>query len=292
MNAGGDERATGETIGLFAGQGVLPVLVARGMRAQGMRVHAVGLSGQYLPELRGECDRFRTVGILRLGQWVRALRRMGVREAVMVGGVNKSRTMHDPLRMVRNIPDWRTARLWYRRLRHDRRSPALLAAVAEELAAGGITLVDSTLHIKEHLATVGVMTRSAPVGEQLADIAFGWPLLTEALRLGIGQSIAVRERDVIAVEGIEGTDAMIKRAGELCRRRGWTLLKAAGAQHDRRADVPTIGETTVRTMAASGGACIAVAVGDVILVDKPGTLALADELGVAIVGVRPDGGIR
>jgi hypothetical protein len=136
------------------------------------------------------------------------------------------------------------------------------------------------------MASEGVLTRRAPTDEQRTDVAFGWPLLKQVGALDIGQAIAVREKDVIAVEAVEGTDRMIERAGELCRRKGWTLLKTARPGHDMRADVPTIGVSTVEKMHAAGGGCIAVGVGRVILVDKPAVLAAADRLGVAIVGVH------
>jgi UDP-2,3-diacylglucosamine hydrolase len=273
-----------EPLGLIAGQGVLPMHTAQGMRRAGHRVCCIGLRGQYVPELKQECDEFREVGLLRLGQWIRSLRRMDVRQAVMIGRVGKT-TMHDPLRFVRNIPDWRTLSLWYRRLRHDHRTPVILGAIADELATHGIDLIDSTTYIPEHMATAGVLTRTSPGAMQQGDIDFGWELLLQLLELGIGQSLAVCERDVIAVEAVEGTTRMIERAGALCHKRPWTLLKSAGPGHDRRADVPTIGQDTIRAMHETGGACIAVGVGDVILVEKEKTLALADELGISIIGL-------
>lgn len=275
-------------MGLIAGQGRLPILVAQGMRAEGHEVCAVGLAGQYEDELPDLCHRFKRVGVLRLGQWARVLKRMGAHEAVMIGRVDKARLMHSPLRFVHAIPDLRTLRVWYRDLRHDHRSPAVLAAVASELETCGVTLIDSTAHIKDQMADEGVMTSRVPSDGVRADIDFAWGILESALDLHIGQAIAVRERDVVAVEAVEGTDRMIQRAGELCPRGGWTLLKSASRDHDNRADVPTVGEQTVRNAAAAGCACIAVGAGEVILVEKAKTLKLADELGVAIVGVaRP-----
>ena len=272
-------------IGLIAGQGALPVIVAQGMRAAGRRVSCIGLADQYVPELPALCDDFAEAGVVQLGKWLRLARRFGVREAVMVGRVSKAR-MHDPLRLFRQLPDWRALNLWYRRLRHDRRSATVLGVLADELAKEGLVLIDSTTFIPDHMASEGTMTRRAPTDEQSSDIAFGWALLKQVGALDIGQSIAVRERDVIAVEAVEGTDRMIERAGELCRTRGWTLLKTARPGHDMRADVPTIGVSTIERMHAAGGGCIAVGVGKVILVDRPAVLATADRLGVAIVGVR------
>lgn len=272
-------------MGLIAGQGELPLLVARGMRAAGCRVACIGLRDQFRPELPAECDEFRVAGVIQLGKWIRLARRMGITDAVMVGRVSKAR-MHDPFRLLRQLPDWRAAMLWYRRLRHDKRSGTLLTALAEELLDNGVRLIDSTSYIPEHLATEGAMGRVQPNAMQQGDIAFGWPLLSQLLELDIGQSMAVRERDTIAVEAVEGTDRMIERAGELCRAKGWTLLKSARPAHDMRADVPTIGVGTVERVAKAGGGCIAIGVGRVILIDRPAVLATADRIGVAIVGVR------
>jgi len=275
---------SGPTIGLIAGQGQLPVLVARGMHAQGARVCAVGLRDQFVDELPGACDEFATAGIAQLGRWCRLLRGWGVTEAVMVGRVSKAR-MHDPLRVFRQLPDWRAAVLWYRRLRHDRRNAALLSAVADELERAGVKLIDSTTYIPEQLATPGVMTTTEPSAAQQADIDFAWPIFMQAVALDIGQSMAVRERDVIAVEAVEGTDRMIDRAGELCPRKGWVFLKTASANHDMRADVPTIGVATIERLARTGAGAIALGAGRVIMIDKPEVIAAADKVGIAIVGM-------
>lgn len=272
-------------IGLIAGHGQLPVIVAEGMKARGFEVHAAGLKGEYADELVPICDRLVPVGMARLGSWIRVLRAAGVSEAVMVGGVAK-RKAHDPLRVLRQLPDWRALVIWYRRLRHDRRNAALLAAVADELKTAGITLIDSTTHIPEHMAGAGVMGRTQPTDRQRGDIEFGRPILAGTASLDIGQSIAVCDRDVIAVEAVEGTAAMIERAGQLCRSRGWTLLKTARPGHDMRADVPTIGLETIRQVKEAGGGCIAVGAGRVILIDRPKVVEAADAAGIALVGVE------
>ncbi|MCE2875455.1 MAG: UDP-2,3-diacylglucosamine diphosphatase LpxI [Planctomycetaceae bacterium] len=273
-----------EPVGLIAGSGELPMLVARGARAAGRPVVCVALRDSFDPRLPALCDHFHEVGMVQIGRWIRLLRRGGVRQAVMVGGVRKTR-MHDPLRLFRQIPDLRAAWLWYRRLRHDRRNHAVLAALADELASCGVPLMDSTTFIQDHLASDGVMGAVQPGTDARGDVAFGWPLLRQLVELDVGQSMAVRDRDVIAVEAIEGTDAMIERAGSLCRAKGWTLLKTAKAAHDRRADVPTIGVATIERVAAAGCRCIALGTGQVILVDRPAVIAAADRLGVAVWGL-------
>lgn len=274
-------------VGLIAGGGGLPMLIAKNLRAAGYPVHGLGLMSQYDADLPGLCSTFRDVGVLRLGSWGKALSRLGVHHAIMVGKVDKARLMHDPLRLLKNVPDLRTTMAWYRHLRKDRRSHALLGVVANELERFGVTLLDSTAPIPDELSTLGVMTRTRPTPEQAQDIAFAWPTLSHLLRLDIGQSIAVRELDVIAVEAVEGTDRMIERAGRLCRTRGWTLLKAARLGHDRRSDVPTVGINTIRTLHAAGAGCLALSAGDVIMLDKAEMVRVADKLGIAIVGVEP-----
>ena len=193
--------------------------------------------------------------------------------------------MHTRLRFLRNLPDRRTAIMWYKHLRHDRRSHAVLRRVAGELEHQGVSLIDSTIPIQDQLAQPGVMTIKQPSEEQRADIELVWPLLTELLRLDIGQSLSVRDRDVIAVEAVEGTDRMIERTGSLCKRPGWTLAKGARAQHDRRSDVPTVGTQTIENLADKGGRCLAIAAGDVIMLDRIEMIERADELGVSIIGV-------
>lgn len=274
--------------GLIAGQTQLPVLVAQGMRAAGKRVVCVGLRHQYVPELPEFCDEFHEAGMLQLGRWIRMLRRAGAQEATMVGRVSKAR-IHDPwlvLRALRDLPDWRTANLWYRRLRHDRRTSAVLAALAEELDRSGIPLIDSTRYIPDHLAVEGTMGRVAPSARIQADVEFGWPILERICELDVGQAITVRGGDVVAVEAVEGTDAMIERTGTLCRAPGWVLLKTARAGHDMRSDVPTVGVRTIENLARAGAGCLALGVGRVIMVDRPAVLEAADRAGIAIVGVR------
>lgn len=277
-----------ERVGIIAGQTQLPILVARGMRAAGRSVVCLGLRHQFVPELRAECDEFHEAGLLQIGRWIRVFRRAGVREVTMVGRVSKAR-MHDPwmmLRALRDLPDWRTADLWFRRLRHDRRSATLLRVLADELATQGVHLIDSTRYIPDHLAVPGTMGRVAPDALAQGDIAFGWPLLQRVSELDVGQAITVRARDVVAVEAVEGTDAMIERTGTLCRAKGWTLLKTARAGHDMRSDVPTVGVATIERLARAGAGCLALGVGRVILVDRPAVLAAADRLGIAVVGVE------
>ncbi len=178
-------------------------------------------------------------------------------------------------------------RLYYRKVRGDRHNHALLLAVTDELSGEGIELVSSVEYCKEHLATAGVMTATPVPKAAAADVEFGWRIARSSADLDIGQSVAVKELAIIAVEAMEGTDAMIRRAGELCRTGRWTLVKVARPRQDMRFDVPTIGPETIRNLRNAGCTCLVVEAGKTLIVDKPVTLALADKLGIAVVGMSP-----
>ncbi len=271
-------------LGLIAGEGRLPLIVAEGMRVAGARVCGLGLRDHFDPLLPELCDIFRQVGVFRIGGWIRTLRKHGVTEAVLAGRVSKAK-MHNSLRLLRAMPDLRTAKVWYRRLRDDRRSTAVLGAVADELRASGVTLIDMTTFVGESLAGKGLLTRVKTTTQQNADIATGWPVLERLVELEIGQSIAVCSGRVIAVEALEGTDAMIERAGRLNGGGPWTLLKAPSEHHDMRCDVPTIGPMTIDQLAGAGGGCVALRTQRVIMIDKPEVITAADRAGIPIVGV-------
>jgi DUF1009 family protein len=230
-------------------------------------------------------DRFSMAGITRLSTIIRLFRRWGARRAVMVGRVAKD-NMYSPSRVVQFLPDLRTLKLWYGKLRKDRRDSEVLNSVAEELASEGIELISSVEYCTEHLATVGQMTTTPPPGSTVADAHFGWKIARQSADLDIGQSVAVKDADIIAVEAIEGTDRMIYRAGELCRIGGWTLVKVARPDQDMRFDVPTVGPDTIRRLKACGGACLVVEAERTIIIDKPQTLALADRLRIPILGMK------
>jgi DUF1009 family protein len=275
--------SAGSPLGLIAGEGIFPLLVARGAKAAGRKVICVAISSNVSPELRHECDQFHWVGVSRLGSWIRRLRAGGCTEAIMVGRVQKA-VMYTPFILLRYIPDLRTLRVWLFRLRNDKRPNAVLHAVIDELKLSGINLIDSTSYCTDQLASPGVMTRRQPTDGQWIDIRFGWEICKQISKMDIGQSIAVLDRDVIAVEALEGTNAMIDRAGQLCKCGGWTLIKVANKDQDMRADVPTVGTTTIEKLAAANASCLVLEPGQTIMLERQKVLELADKYKIAIVG--------
>ena len=270
-------------IGLIAGAGRLPFLVADGIIASGPKLVTIGLKGYASPRLGGLSDEFKWAGLVRVGSWIKFFHRHNISRAVLVGSVRKSE-MYSRFRLLKYPPDIRTARIWYGKIRKDKRDNSVLLALAGELASEGIHLMSSVKYCEEHLTTEGLLTQTAPQTGVQEDIEFGWKIARASADLDIGQSIAVKERDIIAVEAIEGTDAMIRRAGQLCKHGGWTLIKVARPDQDMRFDVPTVGPETMRYLVEAKCRCLVLETVRTIIVDKPATLALAEKLGIAVVG--------
>ncbi len=277
----------GGTLGLIAGEGEFPMLVARGARAAGLRVVAVGLRGTHDPAIRGLVDTYHQAGIARLGRWIRIFRREGATHAIMAGRVRKAQIVELPIWKQALVywPDWASIRVWFFATR-DRRNDTLLSAVADAMGRKGVTLIDSTQYCADAMAPEGVLTRRDLSASQAADAELGWRIAREMGRLDVGQAVAVHRKDIVAIEAIEGTDKMIERAGSLCKKGGWVLVKTAKPNQDMRFDVPTIGPNTIEKLAKHGGAALVIEAGKTLVLHKEETLRLADALGIVLVGRR------
>lgn len=275
-----------ERIGLIAGYGKFPILFAGNAASRGVKVVAFGIRYEASPELALHVEKMHWVGVAQVGRLIKLMKSEGITRAVMAGKVRKT-WMYTPFRIIRLMPDLRTVRLWFRRVK-DRKDDTLLGAVANELASEGITLESSLLYCKDLLAVEGVMAGKTPTDLQADDILFGWKLARAMGGLDVGQSVAVKEKAVLAVEAIEGTDEAIRRAGSLGGR-GFTVVKVSKPRQDVRFDVPAIGADTVRTMAQAGGAVLAVEAGSTLILGVKETVGLAEELGVTLVGLRDRG---
>ena len=275
-------------IGLVAGWGRFPIVVAESLKALGYEVHCVGLAGHADPVLAEICDSFVASGVAKLGHHIRYFQRRGVTQATMAGKIFKHKLLFGRWGWLPLLPDLTTIRALFPLFiqgKQDRRDDTLLTVVVDQFARGGITMAPATDFAPQLLAKAGQLTRRGPTAAQQQDIAFGWDLAKEIGRLDIGQSVAVKGRAVIAVEAVEGTDACIRRAGELCPQRGFTVVKVAKPQQDMRFDVPTIGIGTVESLAAAGASVLAIEAGKTIVVDQAEVVALADKHGLAIVAV-------
>ena len=278
---------TPRRVGIMAGWGRYPLVIAEALRRQGCETYCLGVVGHADPALARACDHFRWLGLARFGSAIRYFKRHGVSEATMAGKIFKVR-LFQRFAWIRHLPDLRTIRmflphLWTRR--KDCRDDSLMTAIVNEFASAGIRLAPATDYAPELLLPPGQLTRRAPSAWQWKDIRFGSRMAKEMGRLDVGQSVAVKDQAVLAVEAVEGTDQCIARAGTLCPAGGFTVVKVAKPQQDMRFDVPTIGRGTLETMLHSGAAVLAVEAGKTILLDQAETMAFADSHKLAIVSL-------
>jgi hypothetical protein len=271
---------------LLAGSGRFPIAFAQAARRQGQRVFCIGIEGMASEdELAPHCDDFMTAGVARLGRGIRLFRRAGVHRIVMAGKFEK-RVLFRPYLFWRVLPDWRTLHMWLSYATRDKKDDTLLLAVIREFERDQLTFDSALNYCSELLVNHGFLTRRKPSPSQWKDINFGWELAKEMGRLDVGQSVMVKDTAVLAIEAIEGTDECILRAGELCRRGGFTVVKVAKPQQDMRFDVPTIGMQTVHTMHEAGAKVLAIESEKTIVLDRDEVLRLADQYGIAIVALN------
>lgn len=274
-------------VGLLAGAGRFPFLFTQAAQRRGMEVVCVGIEGHADPDLANRADRFFWNGVARLGAMIRKFKRERIDCVVMAGKIQK-RKLYDRWRILRYLPDVRFLRVFLSGQRCDNRDDALLLALVQEFEKDGIRVASALEVCPDLLASAGLMTTAAPTPGQIEDIAFGWTIAKEMGRLDVGQSVAVRERAVLAVEAIEGTDPMIERAGELCPAGGFTVVKVAKPRQDMRFDVPAIGKSTIEIMHRAGATCLAIEADKTIVIDSEETIALAEDYGIAIVSLTSE----
>jgi DUF1009 family protein len=274
-----------QPIGLLAGSGRFPIAFAEKASGLGLPVVCIGIRYEASPELAGMVRRFYWAGPAQIGRVSRLFRREGVGQIVMAGKLHKADILHRPWRLFRLMPDWRTLKFWYARQRRDNRDDTLLLALIDEFGRDGLRFESALTLCPELLVRPGILTSRPPTTREEGDIAFGWEIAKEMGRLDVGQSVAVKERAVLAVEAIEGTDRAILRAGELCRAGGFVVVKVAKPQQDMRFDVPTIGTATVESLHQAGGRVLAIEADKTIVLDQAETIALADRYGLTIVAL-------
>jgi hypothetical protein len=274
-----EATAEGERIGLIAGNGRFPIIFAENARRLGYRVSAVAHVGETLPELEEYVDRIHWVKIGQFNRLIRALKGDGVRQAVMLGGIKKTHVFTT----VR--PDFRAlavaARL--RELKDD----AILREVAGELEREGICIRESTFGLKGLVADEGVLGRRRPTKAEWEDVRYGWDVAREIGRLDIGQCVVVKDRVVVAVEAVEGTDETIRRGGRLAKE-GAVVVKRCKPQQDLRFDLPAVGPATIQAMESVRASVLALEAGRSVLLDREEMLRGADAAGIAVVGIASE----
>ncbi|HBB75097.1 MAG TPA: DUF1009 domain-containing protein [Planctomycetaceae bacterium] len=283
----------GETIGILAGWGRYPVMVAEAVRRHGGRTAILAIRDHADADLEALADVYGTVGVAEIGGAIAFFLRHGARRATMAGKIHKARLFARHA-WLRHLPDLRGIRTFWPHFvsrRRDNRDDSLLGAIAAAFDADGVRICPATDFAPELLATPGVLAGPALSPRQEADVVFGWRLAKELGRHDIGQTVVVRNRAPLALEAIEGTDECIRRAGGLCPAGGMVVVKVAKPQQDLRFDMPTIGTGTLESLAAAGAAVLAIEAGRTILVDAPDLACRARAAGITIASFTDAAGL-
>ena len=268
-------------IGIVAGNGKFPFLALQGARSLGHDVTVVAVKEEAFAELeqaaRDANASYHSVSLGHLGKCIKILKADGISQAVMAGQVKHAKIFSGI------VPDL-TLLSVLTKLK-ARNTDALISAVADVMRNHGIELLDSTMFLGPLLAREGVLSRRGPDAAEQDDFAFGYRMADTIAGLDIGQAIAVKDKAVVAVEAMEGTDQVIARAGSLAGA-GVRIVKVAKPKQDMRFDVPVIGIATIRAMQAAGATALSIDAGRTLVMDGEQVFAAADEAGITIVG-RP-----
>jgi UDP-2,3-diacylglucosamine hydrolase len=265
------------SIGLIAGNGTFPILVAQAARQAGRRMIAVAHLGETRPELEHWVDGIHWIRLGEFGKLVKVFQKEAVTQVILAGGIDKKKMFS----LVR--PDLKGLLLLARM--GQRRDDLILRTVARELTKEGLEVLPSTTLLPSLLAPSGVLTRRRPTVEEERDIDFGWSLAKELGKLDIGQCLVVRKGAVVAVEAMEGTDETIRRGGRLAREKA-VVIKVCKPIQDLRFDLPAVGEQTIRTMLEVKASVLAIEAQKTIIFDQEATIRLADRHRMVIVS-RP-----
>ena len=272
------------TIGIIAGNGRFPFLALQGARSLGHDVTVIAVKEEAFPDLepaaRAAGAQLHWVSLGHLGKCIKLLKAAGARQAIMAGQVKHAKIFSGI------VPDL-TLLSVLTRLK-ARNTDALIAAVADVLRGEGIELLDSTTFLEPLLARRGTLSRRAPDDGEVEDFAFGYRMADAVAGLDIGQTIVVKHKAVVAVEAMEGTDAVIRRAGEIAGG-GTRVVKVAKPAQDMRFDVPVVGVATIDCMRAAGATAISLDAGRTLIVDGDRFFAAADDAGIAVVGRAASG---
>ncbi len=267
------------TIGLIAGGGRFPLLFAESARRAGHRVVAVAHRNETDPALAERVDALTWVKLGQIGHVLEALKAGGATQSVMLGAITKKRFFADAMLDVTGLKVLARVAI--------RSDDNLLRAFARFLEEEGVPITDPTPFLADRLAPEGVLGAQQPTDEELADARYGLELARGIGRLDLGQTVVVKGRVALAVEALEGTDACIRRGGELARAGGFVVAKAVKPEQDRRFDLPAVGPDTVETIREAGGRVLAVEAGATLVMDLERMVEKADRAKIVVLGVKP-----
>jgi DUF1009 family protein len=265
--------------GMIAGNGRFPLLALETARQLGHQVVVVAIRDEASPDVEKLAATCHWITIGELSNLIDVLKREQITEVMMTGQV-KHVSIFSSIR-----PDWRLIKLLASL--KEKNTDALIGGVAKVLEDEGIKLVDSTTLLKPLLAEAGVLTRRKPDADEDKDARYGRRIASALAGLDVGQSVAISERACVAIEAMEGTDAMLRRAASLVNGRPLRLIKASRGRAHLLFDVPVTGLNTIAVMKETGTTLLAIDAGRTLMLDKKEMLAEADRAGLCIVGHSP-----
>ena len=265
--------------GLIAGNGRFPVLALEAARRAGIDVVAIGIQEEASKEIEPLARRCHWISLGALSKLIDICRAESITQVMMCGQVKHAKIYSGI------VPDWRLVKLLASL--ETKNTEGLIGGVARVLKDEGIELVDSTLLLKDLLAPEGVLTRRKPSSEELRDIEYGRRIAAALSAYDIGQSVAIAERACVAVEAMEGTDAMLRRAASLVEGKPIRLVKGSRRRRHMLFDVPVAGPATIAAMQETGTTAVAVDAGRTLLIDRAEMINLADEAGIALAAFQP-----
>ncbi len=260
--------------GLIAGNGRFPFLVVEGAKKQGASLAVVAIKEETDKRIEEVAEKVIWIGIGQLGRMISFFKKEGVEKAIMAGQVKHVQIFSSAL------PDLRMVKMLWNL--PQRNTDALIGGIADEMTKEGIELIDSTYFIQDRLAHEGVLTRRKPGKTEQENIEYGLKVANEIARLDLGQTIVIRAKACVAIEAMEGTDACIKRAGELAKGK-LTVVKVAKPNQDMRFDVPVVGAPTIETMIEAGANCLCLTAQKTLIFDKEEMLTLANRNKISVV---------
>jgi DUF1009 family protein len=267
-------------IGIIAGMGELPVIIAKDARERGYKVITVALETLASLEMDSVSDEIRWVNPGKFGELIDILKKHQIKEAIMAGKVPKSLLYKSKI-----TPDLRAVKLLFSI--KDKSDDAILNAITKELAGEGIEIIDTTKFSPHLLTPVGCLTRKKPDEEQWKDIEFGWKIAKEIGKLDIGQTVVIKGKAVMAIEAIEGTDEAILRGGKWAGD-GAVVVKVSKPQQDMRMDVPAVGPDTLKSMEKVNAKVLAMEAHRSMIVDRETVIRVAESAGIVIVGISSE----
>lgn len=266
-----------EKIGLIAGNKKFPIIFAEAAKKKGYDIVAVAIKGDASSRLKKIVGKVYWLGLKDYSRLFDLFKSERIVKIVMAGQVSPYRLFSKEVRR-----DARLKRILAQA--KDSRADSIFGAIAEELKSAGFELIDPTFLLEDFLPKKGVLTRREPDFNEWEDIYFGLELAKEMGLLDIGQTVAVKQKAVVAVEALEGTDNLIRRAGRIAKK-GAIIVKVSKPGQDMRFDIPVVGLNTVKNLAMAKASCLAIEAGKTLFIDKAQSIGLADSRGISIVAV-------